>query len=177
MRGNRLSQGFLHIRIGSIPAHAGEPHIAGLAGGGARVYPRACGGTRSPTATRRSSPGLSPRMRGNHSEAELRAEEIGSIPAHAGEPVRANTSGRKSRVYPRACGGTTLDAFLGHYPEGLSPRMRGNREVTRRFSVCKRSIPAHAGEPRRSCVASRTFWVYPRACGGTNRPRHISALI
>ena len=30
----------------------------------------------------------------------------GSIPARAGEPVKAASNGRRIRVYPRACGGT-----------------------------------------------------------------------
>ena len=54
---------------GSIPAHAGEPFRTGGTLEGIRVYPRACGGTRSLCARKLAEKGLSPRMRGNHRRA------------------------------------------------------------------------------------------------------------
>ena len=103
--------------LGSIPAHAGEPQgkarvgrglkaVLGLSprmrgnpraswglGGAAWVYPRACGGNRDgPPAPRyRRMSGLSPRMRGNLLTRPYLVRwvvTLGSIPAHAGEPVR-----------------------------------------------------------------------------------------
>ena len=75
------------------------------------------------------------------------AVAIGSIPAPAGEPARARQPGCRTRVYPRACGGTTEVFYWDITNLG--------------------SIPAPAGEPRNSAY-SRTAWsVYPRACGGT----------
>ncbi len=145
------------------------------------VYPRACGGTRSPAF--RTLDGLSPRVRGNlqpsgcpstvlrkglsprvrgkpcHRSARRASGAISlcirSIPARAGEPFACQALTRP--VYPRACGGT---GYRGH---GLSPC--GG-------SVATRSIPARAGEPaacRRRVRGNRTMrmTVYPRACGGT----------
>ena len=108
------------------------------------VYPRACGGTHV-----RLPGGVHP----------------GSIPAPAGEPRSRRSSTPPSMVYPRACGGTqNVEATLWQGP-GLSPRLRGNRCRSGRATDGIRSIPAPAGEPRRTSVPHRG----PRACGGTDR--------
>ena len=69
------------------------------------------------------------------------------------------------------CGGT--DPFrAGRLPRpGLSPRVRGNRDRGGcRFSPSG-SIPACAGEPRRTCSPCPRPRVYPRVCGGTTAIR------
>ena len=72
--------------------------------------------------------GLSPRMRGNPFLVELEDRFGGSIPAHAGEPLQSAEVNHDERVYPRACGGTHRDERIVVEREGLSPRMRGNRQ-------------------------------------------------
>ena len=52
-------------------------------------------------------------------------------------------------------------------PEGLSPRVRGNRLPIPGPDVERRSIPASAGEPRRKRKPQARRRVYPRECGGT----------
>ena len=53
------------------------------------------------------------------------------------------------------------------FPEGLSPRVRGN-QVGKPANVRRRgSIPACAGEPRSADVPDVINGVYPRVCGGT----------
>ncbi len=73
----------------SIPACAGEPEACVLAATESKVYPRVCGGTRSPCWVARSSWGLSPRVRGNHHHRRLFGPKSRSIPACAGEPCRS----------------------------------------------------------------------------------------
>ena len=132
---------------GSIPAHAGEPLTGWPLIRQFRVYPRACGGTRQQVFHERAVPGLFPRMRGNRFRHARPAVHFGSIPAHAGEPPRPPLRRVHSRVYPRACGGTTSAGCPVKSAAG--------------------SIPAHAGEPA-TCRTPRPWrWVYPRACGGT----------
>ena len=133
--------------VGSIPACAGEP-VAGRAHRARhRVYPRVCGGTGGAAVDSALSGGLSPRVRGNHVQADTRQPLSGSIPACAGEPAFSGSGMWRRWVYPRVCGGTgTLNAER-LTRQGLSPRVRGNR--------------GHA-HGRRSPKG------YPRVCGGTN---------
>ncbi len=109
------------------------------------VYPRECGGTSNWTQNAVTRTGLSPRVRG--------------------------TSTR--RVYPRGCGGTHPYIAGGLFVAGLSPRVRGNpqhhHDDGRRYG----SIPAGAGEPRRTSGPPSALWVYPRGCGGTVDPRDV----
>ena len=151
MRGN------LHVFVsierenGSIPAHAGEPCLRTSRSAPRRVYhrvyPRACGGTCGGSGAGSTWRGLSPRMRGNLVAGRVGLYVLGSIPAHAGEPSTVRTMRARSRVYPRACGGTACVAMVQTLRRGLSPRMRGNQERVFREAVQPGSIPAHAGEP------------------------------
>ena len=51
--------------------------------------------------------------------------------------------------------------------QGLSPRVRGNHELSAGPGRCERSIPACAGEPVCQPIPTRFVRVYPRVCGGT----------
>ena len=51
---------------------------------------------------------------------------------------------------------------------GLSPRLRGNRELVISSRTRLGSIPAPAGEPVISGLGGFSSGVYPRACGGTD---------
>ena len=90
MRGNRQFRFRFRFRLGSIPAYAGEPIGCILPRAKQRVYPRVCGGTGEPRRCRCGSPGLSPRMRGNHDILGSAPDNDRSIPAYAGEPPAAH---------------------------------------------------------------------------------------
>ena len=107
LRGNRVFTFDEEHKQGSIPAPAGEPLIATCIDGPDKVYPRACGGTYGVSGRQ-----LSP---------------LGSIPAPAGEPHDEPFPVDGHGVYPRACGGTVIAHRFGCAPQGLSPRLRGNR--------------------------------------------------
>ena len=92
-----------------------------------------------------------------------------SIPACAGEPPGTVLSRPLSPVYPRVCGGTARYAARVPFWKGLSPRVRGNPQPTKRHSAPARSIPACAGEPYRGTYNGFVQRVYPRVCGGTER--------
>ena len=114
--------------------------------------------------------GLSPRLRGNRHLEHRPISQEGSIPAPAGEPGASTRSRKSKRVYPRACGGTTIRLVLGIRLDGLSPRLRGNRLERKPGLQPGRSIPAPAGEPAAGPRGRSLIAVYPRACGGT-RPK------
>ena len=131
----------------SIPACAGDPgeRLDALVRRG--VYPRVCGGSTKEELNAAWGNGLSPRVRGIPQAAPKRREQVGSIPACAGDPPRPRNSKRQFRVYPRVCGGSTTVFQAVVVDGGLSPRVRGIR-----LRLCSprrswRSIPACAGDP------------------------------
>ena len=161
----------------SIPAHAGEPRRNILWNTIARVYPRPRGGTAGASRIRRNSKGLSPPTRGNHVVRPRHLLYPGSIPAHAGEPRRLRARPSRRGVYPRPRGGTGPPAMMLIRGLGLSPPTRGNLGVLMPDALDDRSIPAHAGEPRRRPPARPLSPVYPRPRGGTKPESLRKALV
>ena len=167
VRGNRVSAGSGQVRLGSIPACAGEPCYGGNSLYQGWVYPRVCGGTRRVVKSDIIIRGLSPRVRGNPAQRPVQGQGGRSIPACAGEPYNPLSARIAPWVYPRVCGGTDLERSSVPTSCGLSPRVRGNQ--FRYGAECRvfRSIPACAGEPPESAAGGVNHWVYPRVCGGT----------
>ena len=85
LRGNAAPDRRQTSPDGSIPALAGERWYQWAVYSAIGVYPRACGGTLNCGKLLSGSTGLSPRLRGNVSEAMSEATFAGSIPALAGE--------------------------------------------------------------------------------------------
>ena len=141
-----------------------------------RVYPRVCGGTFQPQSLAYYYEGLSPRVRGNLSRPGKQSENVGSIPACAGEPTGSADTGRNTKVYPRVCGGTLLIPACAGELWGLSPRVRGNPYFLPAELPQQGSIPACAGEPAAVYPATSAARVYPRVCGGTWPARFCSAM-
>ena len=146
VRGNLERHARACIEAGSIPARAGEPAVqiqSPRTVHAARVYPRACGGTRrrGRSRARKHSP-VYPRACGGTRHGPLRQDEkrsVGltwSIPARAGEPIGVRNNSAARRL-------------------GLSPRVRGNPPLGRAPAACADgSIPARAGEP----MAGANIW-------------------
>ena len=151
----------------SIPACAGEPTVMLIRDDATGVYPRVCGGTPEPQPAPDPTPGLSPRVRGNLGDAGENQGRRGSIPACAGEPCSQPPFHSGHRVYPRVCGGTMAISPSVLDIQGLSPRVRGNRDAGLIAVAVARSIPACAGEPRPGSSPPHKPRVYPRVCGGT----------
>ncbi len=167
VRGNPVSASVRLLTSGSIPASAGEPVLDHPDDVGVAVYPRECGGTANFHPMRRAVFGLSPRVRGNPYRPHTLGRNFGSIPASAGEPRCMWRTPCSVRVYPRECGGTYTLKGAGSLTDGLSPRVRGNRDTGQRTRTKRRSIPASAGEPSVLPSLSSREKVYPRECGGT----------
>ena len=94
---------------GSIPAGAGEPGRSPCIRAACTVYPRGCGGTRLTLLTASFPRGLSPRVRGNPRRSWSCPHRVGSIPAGAGEPLADRCRPGWRQVYPRGCGGTSVE--------------------------------------------------------------------
>ncbi len=153
--------------IRSIPACTGEPAVTKRLGLDRRVYPRVYGGTKRISRIAVTSPGLSPRVRGNHRGRRGRDLSGRSIPACTGEPLQKAEYSLFLSVYPRVYGGTSLILCCFSSFRGLSPRVRGN--LFQLLLICSsyRSIPACTGEPILILSTSSSDRVYPRVYGGT----------
>ena len=84
-------------------------------------------------------------MRGTRLVGETAVEDVGIIPAHAGNTPEKQAPQGMSRDHPRACGEHPA-VLAGHsgFP-GSSPRMRGTL-IQRLSDAPERGIiPAHAG--------------------------------
>ena len=167
VRGNRRRGHSRRLRLGSIPACAGEPYDPVRGSWIIPVYPRVCGGTMNRSLVQVLLAGLSPRVRGNLRRRSGAADRIGSIPACAGEPGPAAVTLAAEKVYPRVCGGTSTSIAMTDESAGLSPRVRGNQRPHGAGGPGNRSIPACAGEPRIRFPVCVYGAVYPRVCGGT----------
>ena len=153
------------LRLGIIPALAGntdEPHQAH---GWTRDHPRACGEHSTVCAPYPMEGGSSPRLRGTLNDLCGRVADAGIIPALAGNTVRARTPRRSPRDHPRACGEHICVITLRIPSGGSSPRLRGTRLL--RLCGCGRVgiIPALAGNTTMAAPSPRGSWDHPRACG------------
>ena len=155
--------------VGSIPAGAGEPLRHPQPPRYRWVYPRGCGGASSSSPSSPASRGLSPRVRGSLFGRRHRGAARGSIPAGAGEPIRAPSARKTPRVYPRGCGGAYRIEQVKLSDSGLSPRVRGSPRCRIRRRVDRGSIPAGAGEPGLQAGRDAADGGYPRGCGGASR--------
>ena len=169
VRGNPTSKRLASCGARSIPARTGEPPTSAGRAHCRWVYPRAYGGTSANRGANFSLLGLSPRVRGNHLGPKSVCNRIGSIPARTGEPLSTVFHICRTKVYPRAYGGTMTPTTTEAFSIGLSPRVRGNRLQPHVELQVDRSIPARTGEPERLDARSLTGQVYPRAYGGTEK--------
>ena len=128
VRGNRGWLAVTGVAVGPIPACAGQPSSGMADERLARAYPRVCGATMNPTSIGSDGSGLSPRVRGNREKEPDGTIFIGPIPACAGQPGERARRDYLYWAYPRVCGATCGMAGAGAVPQGLSPRVRGNRE-------------------------------------------------
>ena len=156
---------------GSIPACTGKPETCIFALPLRRVYPRMYGETQTIPSPSAATAGLSPHVRGNLPVHLGRDRHPGSIPACTGKPTSTARSCRPKRVYPRMYGETRVVGAGVLLWAGLSPHVRGNREVAVRCRGFVGSIPACTGKPPKWSSTSRTWGVYPRMYGETGRCR------
>ena len=111
-----------------IPADAGNTSGHIVLGLRAGDHPRGCGEHSAIGKRVMQSPGSSPRMRGTLREHLHVVDDIGIIPADAGNTLTCPPALRISWDHPRGCGEhKRLKAGFGQ-SAGSSPRMRGTRQ-------------------------------------------------
>ncbi len=172
LRGNRLQGRARGQGVGSIPALTGKPATVRHFDPPSRVYPRAYGETSAQGWRGWVLRGLSPRLRGNLLKSSFGSPSHRSIPALTGKPARPRDRGLAAQVYPRAYGETSGGPGASTTTTGLSPRLRGNRELLVAGNGEPRSIPALTGKPEYHRRIEAIERVYPRAYGETLACRH-----
>ena len=165
VRGSRTTGISPVFRSGSIPACAGKPSSTSCWCCCRRVHPRVCGEAARCPRVGENRPGPSPRVRGSRCRARGSRLSSGSIPACAGKPRPARSSGSRRRVHPRVCGEAPAPGEGGRLEAGPSPRVRGSPPVKMLPRMSPRSIPACAGKPRVPPRPAMAFQVHPRVCG------------
>ena len=65
------------------------------------------------------------------------------------------------------CGATEDTPDRGDQKRGLSPRVRGNLNLSQRAAVLSGPIPACAGQPSKGGLCQSARRAYPRVCGAT----------
>ncbi len=133
--------------MGSIPAHAGQPHRASFSRTLRGVHPRSRGAATTPRTSGSRARGPSPLTRGSPFSRAPAGADPGSIPAHAGQPPSSLTALPGKRVHPRSRGAATNLGPAAGYIVGPSPLTRGSRFHRHPKRRRSRSIPAHAGQP------------------------------
>jgi len=106
-------------------------------------------------------------VRGSRSGGSRQPRFAGTIPARAGEPIRAWRRPRSIRDHPRACGGAARERLIARRLQGPSPRVRGSQAATRAAGANRGTIPARAGEPCHVACSPLSGRDHPRACGGS----------
>ncbi len=104
-------------------------------------------------------------MRGSRPRLWRRRQNVGSIPACAGQPGRSSGYERRTGVDPRVCGAASTNGLRANTNPGRSPRVRGSQSAQANERSLVGSIPACAGQPRRNQAAPRRLKVDPRVCG------------
>ena len=148
-----------------IPARAGNTASAPPQSGPKPVHPRACGEHRQCGRDYAPTFGSSPRVRGT---LYLRATERTQgrfIPARAGNTATPRGAARRPTVHPRACGEHIIGVMRCRLYLGSSPRVRGTHAGLKMFGVCRRFIPARAGNTHKEAIYHGISSVHPRACG------------
>ena len=146
-RGNPSTANALASGWGPIPARAGEPGRACRPDTHGGAYPRSRGGTDLGGQACGGGEGLSPLARGNRIHDPEEAQQIGPIPARAGEPKRLPQLEPTTWAYPRSRGGTRHGRAALAHSSGLSPLARGNQAQRVADEAARGPIPARAGEP------------------------------
>ena len=165
-RGKRAHAVHIHNYRRSIPAWAGETDTTSAGKRTQPVYPRVGGGNTGARIPGELAEGLSPRGRGKRRYRYSKGFQRGSIPAWAGETMRAPVPSCSKPVYPRVGGGNPSSCSARWRYRGLSPRGRGKRLLFLLALLQLGSIPAWAGETSSRCPLGTAFRVYPRVGGG-----------
>ncbi len=150
---------------GIIPALAGNTAKPRRSWSYSWDHPRACGEHSVSVSNADRFRGSSPRLRGTLAGLLLIRQNLGIIPALAGNTRRFGRRLWGWRDHPRACGEHSMQETVGALSLGSSPRLRGTLVGVQPAVPHGGIIPALAGNTRSRQVRCRRTRDHPRACG------------
>ena len=165
MRGTQDGRVESRIRIGIIPALAGNTVTVAIGGLFRGDHPRACGEHSMRLLLSLHFTGSSPRLRGTRVAHGANLAQHGIIPALAGNTGIGSARTSSTRDHPRACGEHCCICDNFGQNMGSSPRLRGTRPYLYDASTAHGIIPALAGNTIVVGSGPRGCWDHPRACG------------
>ena len=157
------------VRIRFIPAPAGNAEKFDCAADNPAVHPRACGERAKGVFGDETVVGSSPRLRGTLIVRFRNGSLLRFIPAPAGNAATHPNTNIARSVHPRACGERAHPAAPRPSFRGSSPRLRGTQRPDVCQRICRRFIPAPAGNADETLRAGLAVAVHPRACGERRR--------
>ena len=104
VRGRREFSVSRNAGQGLIPASAGQTKICRIMGGFLSAHPRECGADRPFPRGTHQRQGSSPRVRGRPSEWNDQFQDLGLIPASAGQTQPSRATPCTATAHPRECG-------------------------------------------------------------------------
>ena len=138
-----------NVGHGIIPAYAGNTEAGSSFLITPRDHPRVCGEHVFQVISSVRMVGSSPRMRGTLEIVVVRGDQVGIIPAYAGNTKNSGGAMGVHRDHPRVCGEHTQVERAREVLTGSSPRMRGTRSCWCLDCAACGIIPAYAGNTHR----------------------------
>ena len=174
-RGSRRQGAHDRAEGGPIPARAGEPTCLRWEIIFFRADPRSRGGAWPGIRALMATRGRSPLARGSQGASRRRGDQVGPIPARAGEPWARGAVSRIREADPRSRGGAGVTGPATQWVQGRSPLARGSRGQIVVAWGGSGPIPARAGEPSQGSGTSPRAQADPRSRGGA-APRSCSRI-
>ena len=165
VRGTQDGIPIVLVRLGIIPACAGNTTQQAACLHSTRDHPRVCGEHNPSCRCRCSAQGSSPRVRGTPISFFLMRYSRGIIPACAGNTSSGRLSRSTSRDHPRVCGEHVEPTDPATRMLGSSPRVRGTLPELARARRGGGIIPACAGNTLGARLRLASRWDHPRVCG------------
>ena len=155
-----------------IPAWAGKTTPQGLRPPARRAHPRVGGENASPSSSRNSSRGSSPRGRGKRPAPGSPSQMRGLIPAWAGKTSPLTTFTTGTWAHPRVGGENGNHLHGAGWIAGSSPRGRGKHRGGSLLWDDTGLIPAWAGKTSMWSRTGQAPGAHPRV-GGENAPNRV----
>ena len=159
-----------------IPARAGNTRQGGPRFSASTVHPRSRGEHWLDLQALVDDCGSSPLARGTPAASIPSSRPHRFIPARAGNTSTAWRASGRPTVHPRSRGEHTLRTQVSSSGAGSSPLARGTPRAEILVGICRRFIPARAGNTGTPCARRARGAVHPRSRGEHLGAQDFAAL-